>query len=565
MPERAASAAVVSLLVTALAAQESRPGLASWRVEQRDLAIEMRDGKSLAADLFLPGKRGRYPAVLIQTPYNKKHLGAPISLGRSRRVGEIGRGAVSDTLGLLDRAHYAYLVVDWRGFYASKKAMRGVQRWSWRRGQDGHDLVEWIAKQPWSDGKVGTWGGSALGKQQFSTALEHPPHLVCCVPLIAAMGIGYEQYFENGVPLDAHLRILDLLGYDVRERVRKNPLPGTLLWRLAARRTYRPQEIEVPCLLISGWWDHYPDLVIRTFEDIVARGGDAARAHSKLLIGPWDHVGVGLRKQGDLEFPKAELASAEAAKAFLDYHLRGVRNGWEKTPRIRYFDSGSREWRAAERWTGAKRPTRRLFLHAGGSIDASPPGEAPEGRPGERSYRYDPRKPPRTLGGANLPPLPHGPRIQNELLARKDLLVYRTGPLAEALPLEGRLSLTFSFRADRADCDFCVWLCDVDPKGRAFLLCDSALRAKLRNGKVEPLEPGTAYRVTLSLPDHCHTFEKDHELLLVLASGNSPRYERNPHTGQDLWDPKTALDLAVTILHRKDAPAVLEIPLRRGR
>lgn len=531
-------------------------GGTDWRVEQRDISIPMRDGNALAADLYLPPTPGTYPCVLIQTPYNKKHMGAPIS-GRVMRVSEVGRGSVSDTLGLLDRQHYAYVVVDWRGFYVSTSAMAGVKKRRWKRGYDGYDCVEWCAAQPWSDGKVGTWGGSALGKQQFDTAVEDPPHLVCCVPLIAAMGQQYEFYYDGGVPLDAHVKTLDLLGYSASGKVRSAPLPTARVWRWAVQLTYRPRRIPVPCLMITGWWDHFPDEVIRTFEDIVAKGSPAARTGSKLLIGPWDHVSVGLTKQGDTEFRGAALASARAAKAFLDFHLRGIRNDWEQTPRVRYWQCGEEAWYAAEAWSGIERREQTLPLSPG-RIRLTP---TTSGTATER-YRYDPQQPSPTLGGANLPPLHHGPKKQNALLPRKDVLVYRTARLEEPLELNGAAALTFEFSCDRVDCDFTARLCDEDRDGALLLVADAAQRAKLRNGRLELLEPGRQYRVTLTFPAHAYTFRTGHQLVLILSSGNSRRYERNPHTGADFWDPESALDLTVTIYHGPGTPATLTLPRR---
>ncbi len=535
----------------------------TWQSVQRDIRIPMRDGKYLAADLFLPSRPGRYPCVLIQTPYNKDRLGAPIS-GKVGDVSEVGRGGVSDTLGLLDRENYAYVVVDWRGFYASKSAMRDIQRRRrrWKRGYDGYDCVEWCAAQSWCNGRIGTWGGSALGKQQFDTAVEHPPHLVCCVPLIAPMGQRYEFYYEGGIPLEAHVKMLDFLGYSVSRKVRSSPHPDARIWRWIAAITYRPRDVQVPCLMITGWWDNYPDAVIQTFEDIVEKGGVRARSGSRLLIGPWDHVGIGLAKQGDVSFPGAELASAHAAKAFFDFHLRGIRNGWDRSPRVRYWQCGAESWCAAQSWTGIKRRDQRLVLGPG-RID--PERGSGDTRETALRYHYDPKRPTPTLGGANLPPLKHGPTRQNELLRRKDLLVYRTDRLRAPLELNGNASLTFHFSCDRVDCDFTARLCDERPNGDLILVGDAAQRAKYRNGRTELLEPGRTYAITLKFPAAAYTFRSGHRLTLILGSGNYPRYERNPHTGGDFWDPATALDLDVTVYHGGKKPAVLILPRRAAK
>ena len=548
----ATAAALAHLPAYSLPAQEA------WRPLQQDVAVPMRDGKHLAADVYLPPTPGTYPCVLIQTPYNKSRMGAPIG-GQPPGTSEAGRGSVSDALGLLDRRNYVYVVVDWRGFYGSKPAMQGVTKRKWKRGHDGYDCVEWCAAQPWSDGNVGTWGGSALGKQQFDTAIQHPPHLVCCVPLIAAMGQRYEFYYEGGIPLEAHVKMLDFLGYELSGKVRSAPLPTARIWRWVPLITYRPQTVKVPCLVITGWWDNYPDEVIRTFEDIAAKGGSDARTHSKLLVGPWDHVGVGLAKQGDTEFAGAALASARAAKEFFDFHLRGVRNGWERTARVRYWQCGADEWCTAESWSGIEREEQVLHLSPG-RISTNP---NPRGRQTTVQYRYDPGAPSPTLGGANLPPLKHGPTKQNPLLSREDSLVYRTDVLRTPLELNGNASLTVHASCDRVDCDVTARLCDQRANGDILLVGDAAQRAKLRTGRVELLQPGKVFDITLRFPAHAYTFGRGHRLVLILSSGNHPRYERNPHTGDSFWDSSKALDLNVTLHHGPDTPALLRLPRRK--
>jgi len=520
-----------------------------WTPEALDLSVTMRDGKQLSGDLYLPAKKGRYPCVLIQTPYDKKRLRKALQgqLENAKGTSTAGRGAILDLLVLKDREHYAYLVTDWRGFFASKKAARGVRRVGAIRGKDGYDTVEWIAQQPWSDGKVGTWGGSALGKIQFLTALEQPPHLVCAVPMIASMGISYDQYYEGGVPLDAHLNILDYLGFGLRKRVLGNPEPDGILWRLARNASYKPQKVEVPCLMITGWWDNYPDAVIATFEDLMAKGGEDCRKDSRLIIGPWDHVGIGLRKQGVLDFPKAEHVSGEAARAFLDLHLRGI--GKPVPERVRYFDSGSHEWKSCESWTLASGAPQSPFLLRsnglmGQMIDLF------EDR-GTRTYSYDPRSPVPTLGGRNLPPLPHGPQVENTLLERKDVLVWKTPVLKEPVDLAGRARLRFSYECNRVGVDFVALLCDVDQKGRYVLLCEAAQRASLTGKRRQLLDPKKPHDMEITFPSHAHRFKKGHRIALMMSSGNAPRYQPNPNNGKALWKSKGSLDVQVKILAGK--------------
>ncbi|CAG0964671.1 partial Cocaine esterase, partial [Anaerolineae bacterium] len=122
------------LALTSVAAQDAPAP--EWKTELRDVAISMRDGKSLAANVLLPKKAGKYPVILVQTPYNKNAAGREV--GDVDKSSEAARGSAK-AWAQFDRENYAYAFVDWRGFYASKAAMQGVDKRTWKRGQDGFD------------------------------------------------------------------------------------------------------------------------------------------------------------------------------------------------------------------------------------------------------------------------------------------------------------------------------------------------------------------------------------------------------------------------------------------
>lgn len=538
-------------------AQAQEPG---WETARRDVPIPMRDGKTLAANVLLPDEPGRYPAILVQTPYDKNRMGREV--GDLGRRSEVGRGS-QRAWAQFDREHYAYVFVDWRGFFASKPAMEGVNRRRWRRGQDGYDCVEWIAAQPWCDGEVGTWGGSALGKQQFDTAAEQPPHLVCSVPLIAYQGSRYEAYYEGGVQLEAHTKNLNRLGFGIGSFPAHNPLPGTRVWTWVRNRTYAPGKIEVPCLMISGWWDNYPREVVEMFEDVTKRGGPRARTGSKLIMGPWSHTAIDVPEQGDLEFPEAEDYSTRVTLAFFDYHLRGIEDDdWGDVPAVHVFQTNEGKWISGESWDDLIGEKATYYLLADGGIAREAPAGATEDGPLTRTYTYDPQRPSPTLGGRNLMPLTHGPKEVTRLGRREDVLVYETAPLEEPLAIRGEVALSLSFRCNRVDTDIHVRLCDTFADGRSYLVGETIQRAKLRDGSaVQELEPDRTYRVTLRLHPHAYTWRKGHELQVLLSGGSSPRYERNPNTGADHWNEAQALDVEVTVFHDIEQRLELELPL----
>ncbi|HEY6172592.1 MAG TPA: CocE/NonD family hydrolase, partial [Candidatus Kapabacteria bacterium] len=143
------------------------------------MAIPVRDGATLASDLYTMDSTVAKPVILIQTPYNKALYRIAVNLPQAG-------GSLP-----FDSVHYNYVTVDWRGFYASTAAAKA----GYDRGLDGYDIIEWIATQKWSNGKVGTWGGSALGMIQFQTAKHRPPHHICAVPFIIDYKTTYEKYF----------------------------------------------------------------------------------------------------------------------------------------------------------------------------------------------------------------------------------------------------------------------------------------------------------------------------------------------------------------------------------
>ncbi len=506
------------LLAFALLAAPLRADDAPWTPEQTSVAVPTRDGKSLAASVFLPATPGKYPAVVVQTPYDRRLV----------------RPGVNDAA-FWDRSHYAYVVVDWRGFFGSRDAGRARPG---QRGQDGFDVVEWTAAQNWCDGKVGTWGPSALGRVQLDTAQEAPPHLVCCVPLVAPIGQRYEDYYEGGVFKEAHAQTLDALGFGVSKLVAAFPSPDAAPWKLAAAADH-VERMDVPMFFITGWYDLGTARELDSFRTLLAQGGPKAREGSKLLVGPWTHTGIDQAQQGDLSFPGAAGEAARETRLFFDFHLRGeTKNGWSERARVRTWRINEEGWNAAESWTPRNPGVMTLFLQGDGSLDANHDENVPT-----RKYVDDPASPVETIGGANLPArhVTVGPRDQAPLLARDDVLVYTTAPLAEPLRLDGVASVRLTLRVDRPSADVAVRLCEVLADGRTMLVADAIRRAAPTADALCPTD--------VELPPLAVAFPKGGQVRLIVAGSNWPRYERNPHTGEPHFDPAKSAPATVEVLN----------------
>ncbi len=551
---------------TAAGLQEPLPPEAAAGVPQaeapahREVWIPMRDGRRLAATLRLPSAdpgAGPWPVVLVQTPYGREGLGRVAST----EAGEAARGSAR-ALEILDQEETAWLFVDWRGFHGSREAaLPARERLGWSRGRDGYDCVEWAARQPWCNGRVATWGGSALGKQQFDTAAEQPPHLVAAVPLIAYQGMRYASFYEGGVLLDYHVRTLDLLGFGVGARVRSNRDPDAAIWQWLQRRTWHPEKIQVPCLLVSGWWDHFPGEVIEQWQTLREEGQGRAR-ESRLILGPWTHTRVDLAEQGVLRFPGAADFSSLQTRAFLERELLGRAAPEEAQPApITVFQAGASgrgAWVSGASWESLTGPLTAWSLLPDGRLH--PGASFPEGGPG-RAFAYDPRRPAPTLGGRNLPPLDAGPAWLDPLLERQDVLLWEGPVLEQPLAVRGTPELHICIQADAPDVDLNVRLADRLPDGRLVLIREGIQRASLQPGPERRLlRPEETRELRVRLAPLAWTWEAGHRLALVLTGGSFPRYEPNPQNGDPSWSAEGARRARIHLPLRPEAPAILYLP-----
>jgi len=524
-------------------------------VEQLDVRIPMRDGKFLAADVLLPAAEGQFPTIFIHTPYKRENAAAP--LPDSPFLKE-----------LLAREHYAYVITDWRGFFGSKEAATGLRPTTTLHGRDGYDAIEWIAKQPWSNGKVGMWGHSAVGTVQFNVALQKPPHLVCAVPASGTIGAPYEQYYHGGVLKKNYLDVL--LGVGHGKYANTDLLlahPGKdAFWKLVDL-SFDRSRIDLPMLFITSWFDDNHDCKLSTFNELRAEGkkhfGDM-----KLIVGPWHHAAFGKKRQGALEFAEAEEYTSRETLRFFNYHLRDQKdNGWKKEPPVRYFQMGANTWRHAPDWPPAC-AERVYYLRAAGQLALEKPDQEEPDR-----FVYDPRDPVPTVGGSNVElkaiskqrqwqemSLDAGPQdLRERIESRKDVLAYTTATLEQDLDVAGVVKVRLQVSSDREDTDFAVWLTDVHPDGRSMLVTDGIWRMRYRDSMEKPVAmvPNRIYEVTVPLEATAQTFLKGHRLRILISSSNYPRFDTNPNSMEKAAKPVPATN---RVHHDTGHPSLLILP-----
>ncbi len=514
------------------------------------IEIPVRTGDSLAADVYSIDTTVAKPVILIQTPYDKsKYRYSSLSIDPT------------DTMVFWDLVHYNFVVVDWRGFYASSDAGST----GYDRGLDGYDCVEWIAERVWCDGNIGTYGGSALGDIQFRTARHHPPHLICAAPWIKDYKTQYSYYYYGGDYCKEHTESLQSLGFLSTDLILAHPY-FDYFWIYAESVSDYPEDFNIPMFLLTGWFDHYPSDVIRAFHDIRTRSDISVRNAHKLMVGPWTHCGVGKLVQGELEFPDAEDADLFPVKEFFNYYLRGIPNGWDSEPAGMYFIMGTNEWiYTDEDWDSLAEEFDTLYFHSDGSLSAiAPPSSSPAD-----SFIYDPKNPSPAYGGNRFNPfdpyLKIGPYdIRDSIEARDDNLIFSTDVLSENITVVGKPAVRLYVSSNRFDTDFAVRLCDVYPDGRSIIVGQGIRRARFRYGFSESdialMNPDSIYPIDIELFDLGLTFLAGHRIRIVITSAIYPMFDINLNNGDSMYVEGDTLVATNFIYHDETHPSRIIFP-----
>ncbi|MBM2815288.1 MAG: PepX protein [Ignavibacteria bacterium] len=519
---------------------------------QYDIRIPTRQTdpakKFLAADLYSTNTTVPKPTILIQTPYNRKVQRVIFRLPQSLTEQQMP----------FDTVNYNYVVLDWRGFFDSKSAdIPGYDR-----GLDGYDAVEWIASQKWSNGRIGTYGASALGLIQYQTARRKPPHLVCINPIVKDYKTKYTDYYYGGVYRKEHVEHIISLGFfSSPDLILAHP-DYDITWKTVETQSDYPNEIEVPALIIGGWYDHFPSDVIRSFIDLKTK--NPAAGEHKIIIGPWTHGDFGKLQQGILTYPEAQNIPLEASQKFFDYYLLKKNNGWDSEYQTKFFVLGFNKWlnsNSLSSMLGNKFDT--LYLHPDKTIRLEPIPVTFAAIPPDTIF-YDPKNPSPTVGGERFPidrNIPIGPQnISEDVEGRSDVLVYRTEPALSPIYLLGKLKVRLYISSDSEDTDFGVRLCDYDSEGRSIIIRQGIKRMRFRESyeKEVLMQPSVVYPVEVEIDDLAYFFQEGHRLEIVVSSSNYPMFDINLNNGKELYKPGDTLKAINLIHYSSDAsPAVI--------
>ena len=507
-----------------------------------DSTVTTRDGIELATTVYLPATGpGPWPCVLARTPYNKNG-------NKGQAVEFVKRG-------------YAFVAQDCRGKHKSKGKYDPFKN----DPEDGHDTIEWIAKQPWSNGNVGMIGGSALGITSHLAATQASPHLKCAYVFVAESSARTETVYMGGVYRrelnDGWLTSQGAM-FSIKEST-NNP-PSSRHWDWREMKRFHPR-IRIPIFEVGGWFDIFTQGSIDSFVGLQSNGSGIAAGNQKLVLGPWAHGPIG----GRLKFPKDDvgpyLAGDEVYRWF-DRWLKNEKNGIDQEPAVRYYVLGDpespgapgNEWRTAEAWPPPAR-VRSYFLSSDRKLKIEPP----KGAESSTAYTYDPKNPVPTAGGGNLILGGKGPMDQRQIGEREDYLRFTTEPLEEAMEVTGRIYADLCVESDAPDTDFTAKLVDVYPDGYEALLCDGILRARYREGLDREvfLKPGEVVRVRVDLWSTSIVFNKGHRVALHVSSSNDPRFDPNPNTGKPTRADGETRPARNTLHHDEEHPSRVLLPI----
>lgn len=559
----------------------------------RNVKIPMRDGVNLSTLVFRPAKPGKYPVILVRTPYKKEmnELDARFYAARG----------------------YAVALQDVRGRFGSPGKWEPFVN----EPKDGHDTIEWLAKQPWSTGKVGMIGASYVGWVQWWAASERPPHLVTIIPNVSPpdpfFNIPYEYgvYFLLGAiwwaeiletratgSLDGlafakigdrrygellrHLPVVDL---DIKVFGKKNPYwrkwiahpTNDAYWK---RRSFshKLRRVKIPVFHQSGWFDG---------DGIGSKLNYAAmkkhrHRYQKLTLGPWGHTARATRRHAGRDFgPRALIDLQRQYLRWFDRWLKGVKNGIEKEPLVQIFVMGTNAWLKGNTYPLRGTKLEKWYLSsAGGANTTRGNGVLSRARPTRKSkpdrYVYNPGDPTPDPRYWMAPKRKKGQVLSGDKLkraaekhhakvtaTRKDILVYTSPPLKKRYTFAGPLSAVVYAATTAKDTDWFVRLCEVDAKGKIFVLSQGKLRARFRNSMSRPtlLKKNRVYKYKLDLWQTGITIAEGARLRVELASAAFPFFSRNLNTGGHNETETKFVKATQTIHHSRRYPSHILLPM----
>jgi uncharacterized protein len=524
--------------------------------------VPMRDGVSLSAEIYRPDAPGKFPVLMLLRYFPE---------GKPQGEFFAPRG-------------YVVALVGCRGRLGSE----GTWVPYCNDPQDGYDCQKWLGQQPFSNGRIGTFGLSYNAFTQLMPAPLGSPYLKCLFPTEAQQSNFGHLYNDGVMQLNVifEFGLFTTQGSQVQKKLRHDdphyrrlPLIAAVddfpnvqhvkdwfkhskydeYWKAYGIKEKYPQ-IKVPAHFMTGWYDNLCHESWRNFRGFREQGGsEACRKGTKILVGPWAH--------GGSYAAKAELLARQLR--WYDYWLKGVTNGIANEPPIRIYVMGAERWRDENEWPLARAKFTKYYFSGqgnanslrgdGGLATAPPVGASPPDQ-----FVYDPENPVPTLGGqvSTLYEV-RGPMDRRAVQERADVLVYTSAPLAEDLEVTGPVTVKLYAASSAANTDFTATLSDVHPDGQAIHICEGIRGVTFRKSLERPtlIKPGRIYEYTIDLWETSMVFKAGHRLRVDISSSNFPRFARNQNTAQPFGMSAEMQKANQTIYHDARHPAHILLPV----
>ncbi len=569
----------------------------------KNVAVPMRDGVTLRADVYRPADSGQYPVLVQRTPYNKE-----LWLITAATLDPVRAAA----------AGFVVIIQDVRGRWASEGGVFFPYR---DEEPDSADTIDWAARQDWSAGVVGCYGLSYMGGNTWLGAASGHEALRAISPTTAPNGfwrnnfwrdgalqlatlftwalrvIGPAALFRSGKGLpELGLRLAELADANddfdklVRERplaeltaghkededfvpflyeMFKHPVPDA--WTDGMLFNSRYASVKVPALIIAGWYDMLLGADLEHFAGMKTHAGtEVARANTRMIIGPWSHamfmnmvgqVDFGFRSSGLFMDLREDLTTLQLR--WFSRWLKDEPNGIDSEAPVKVFVQGINRWRDEQEWPPARAKPTTWYLGADGTFGP----EQPRAEVSSISYVYDPEDPCPTCGGTLLmpPKFTPGPLEQSPILGRRDVLVFTSAELTEDLELVGAVTAELHASTSAVDTDWMIKLCDVRPDGKTYNICDGVLRASYHTHQTgQAFTAGEAVKWQINLLATAIVLKAGHRLRVIITSSDFPRYDRNPNTGESTLEAVSSVSALQTVFHDRHHSSRLILPIISG-
>ncbi len=591
---RTVAVLVAFALATSAVAADSAADTADPVAFQWGVKIPLRDGVKLNATLYRPEQQKKpLPCVFTLTPYISATY-------HDRGMYFAGHG-------------YVYLTVDVRGRGNSEGEFTPLLQ----EAKDGHDVVEWLARQSWCEGKVAMWGGSYAGYDQWATAKEFPPHLATIVPVASPYaGVDFPRRNNIAYPYDVQWltftsgRALQekIFGdnafwaakfeelyeqhraFQDIDRIVGNPSPIFQSWVAhpmldAYWDSFNPSaaeyaKIDLPILTITGQYDGDQPGAMTHYREHMAHASEHAKAQHYLVIGPWDHAGTRTPQAevGGLTFGEASVLDMNKLhREWYDWTMKSGAKPELLEDKVAYYvlGAGAEEWRYAPTLDAVTAESRPFYLtsHDGRANDLFESGTLAPNRPGGGTapdrYTYDPLD--TSSAKVEAVGMPNGLTDQRWVLQQSGkYLIYHTAAFEKDIDVAGFFKLSAWIALDQPDTDFHAMLFEIQPDGTNVFLGDDLLRARYRESpRHAALVPkGEVLRYDF---DHftfvARRIQAGSRLRLILAPVNSLYSEKNYNSGGTVAEEtgEDARTVHVTLYHDAQHPSALYVPIAAAK